>query len=178
MKKFKVLVISLLFVASFCTAMYAYLSDTDSAFNTVSVGSVKIELIEEFDPPEKLFPGTSFTKDVKVKNTGSNPCYVRVKAVFSDSDMERYCDVDWNKTDFVYDEVSNYWYLKSPLKAGAVSKSLFTSVTVQSSAPEASMKDFEILVYAEGFQTKGNVNGSWRAFTDYKEAWAYAAKNK
>lgn len=71
----------------------AYFTDTDAKDNTFTTGNVKIELIENFgdnDPttPEKLLPATGsaqegtlengITKEVTVKNTGSEDAYVRV----------------------------------------------------------------------------------------------------
>lgn len=71
----------------------AYFTDTDAKDNTFTTGNVKIELIENFgdnDPttPEKLLPATGsaqdgtlengITKEVTVKNTGSEAAYVRV----------------------------------------------------------------------------------------------------
>ena len=71
----------------------AYFTDTDKADNVFVTGNVKIELIENFgdnDPstPEKLLPATGsaqdgtlkngVTKEVSVKNTGSEAAYVRV----------------------------------------------------------------------------------------------------
>ena len=74
-------------------ASLAYFTDTDKADNVFTAGNVKIDLIENFgdnDPetPEKLLPATGsaqagtlqngITKEVSVKNTGSEDAYVRV----------------------------------------------------------------------------------------------------
>ena len=71
----------------------AYFTDTDAKDNTFTTGNVDIELIENFgdnnpDTPEKLLPATGsaqagtlkngVTKEVIVKNTGSEDAYVRV----------------------------------------------------------------------------------------------------
>lgn len=71
----------------------AYFTDTDAKTNTFTVGNVAIQLIENFgdndpDTPEKLVPATGsaqagtlqngITKEVTVKNTGSEDAYVRV----------------------------------------------------------------------------------------------------
>ena len=71
----------------------AYFTDTDAKDNTFTKGNVDIELIENFgdnnpDTPEKLLPATGsaqagtlkngVTKEVSVKNTGSEDAYVRV----------------------------------------------------------------------------------------------------
>ncbi len=74
-------------------ASLAYLTDTDAKDNTFTVGNVDINLIENFgdnnpETPEKLLPATGsaqngtlkngITKEVSVKNTGSEDAFVRV----------------------------------------------------------------------------------------------------
>ena len=91
-------ILSLCMVAALCgTAIVggtlAYFTDTDAKANTFTTGDVAIELVENFgdnDPktPEKLVPSTGsaqngtlqngITKEVSVKNTGSEKAYVRV----------------------------------------------------------------------------------------------------
>ena len=66
----------------------AYFTDTDSENNTFTIGNVKIQLIEKFEQDSKLIPATGsaqngtlkngVTKEVSVKNTGSEEAYVRV----------------------------------------------------------------------------------------------------
>ena len=71
----------------------AYFTDTDAKSNVFTTGNVKIELIENFgdnnpETPEKLLPATGsaqkgtlqngITKEVSVKNTGSEKAFVRV----------------------------------------------------------------------------------------------------
>ena len=147
----------------------AYLSDADTAENKLTVGGNRIELIEDFQPPKELLPGTSFTKDVKVENVGPNDCYVRIKAVFTDSDMEKYCTVDFNTTDYVYNSEDGFYYYKEILKSGETTPSLFTTVSLSDSITAEEIKDFDILVYTESYQSEG--------FTDYASAWEYYARN-
>lgn len=66
----------------------AYFTDTDAADNVFVTGDVKIELIENYEPNSKLLPATGsaqkgtlkngVTKEISVKNTGSEDAYVRV----------------------------------------------------------------------------------------------------
>ncbi len=66
----------------------AYFTDKDSATNTFTVGNVDITLKENFAQNSKLIPATGsaqagklvngVTKEVYVKNTGSEAAYVRV----------------------------------------------------------------------------------------------------
>lgn len=150
--------------------VYSYLSDADKTNNQFSVGGNKIELIEEFDPPEELLPGTTFTKDVKVKNIGENDCYIRIKAVFTNSDIGNYCTVDFNTTDYEYNSEDGYYYYKNKLNVGEVSSSLFTTVSISDEIPKFEIQDFNILVYAESIQYDG--------FTNYNDTWINYQKNK
>lgn len=168
-KKIKwIIPIALLLISASIMGIWAYLTSHDKATNKITYGGVTVKIEEVFEPPSLLEPGTSFTKDVKVKNLGPSDAYVRVFAVFSDSEMEEYCTVDWNTTDFVYNTEDGYWYYKHKLSAegdASITTSLFTTVTVSDEIPEDKIKDFEILVYAEGFQSEG--------FETYEEAWEF-----
>lgn len=149
----------------------AYLSDMNVAYNTFSFPTDnKIDIVENFDPPKELKPGTTFTKEVKIQNTGDTSCYVRIRAEFTDSEMEELCEVDWNTQDFVFNEKDGYWYYTKPLDINESTPNLFTTVQIQENAPEASMKGFDILVYAESYQSSG--------YTTYQQAWDAFSKNK
>lgn len=80
-------------VAVIAVGSYAYFTDTDAADNTFVTGNVTIDLLENFgdnnpQTTEKLLPCTGsaqngtlqngITKEVTVKNTGSEKAYVRV----------------------------------------------------------------------------------------------------
>lgn len=96
MKKKKVLALGMvacLAATAVVGGTLAYFTDTDAKSNVFTTGNVDIALIENFgdnDPatPEKLIPSTgndtngtpinSVTKEVSVKNTGSEKAYVRV----------------------------------------------------------------------------------------------------
>lgn len=93
-RKITLLALSLCMVAILAVGgTMAYFTDTDKADNTFVTGNVEIDLIEKFgdnnpDTPEKLLPATGsaqagtlkngITKEVSVKNTGSEDAYVRV----------------------------------------------------------------------------------------------------
>ena len=83
MKK-KVLLVGLLvvLVAAISVGLtVAYLTSTDEAENTFTMGNVEIDLIEQFDPDNAvLIPGSQtknkIEKKVSIKNTGANDAYV------------------------------------------------------------------------------------------------------
>lgn len=85
--------VAIVAVMAIAGASLAYLTDTDNADNVFVTGNVKIDLIENFgdnnpNTPEKLLPATGsaqdgtlqngITKEVSVKNNGTEDCYVRV----------------------------------------------------------------------------------------------------
>ena len=107
-------------------------------------------------------------KEVRVKNNGSDT-YVRMQILFSDSDMQQYCTVNWNTTDW---ELKNdgYYYYKKILPKGSKTTPLFTTVTVSKNAPEDEMKDFDIIVREESLQVG--------YFKSADEAWSAYKKNK
>ena len=63
----------------------AYLSDTEYVDNPISIKEGIVSIIESFPTVSEQHMENSFTKEVKVKNTGAVPCFVRVYADFSDS---------------------------------------------------------------------------------------------
>lgn len=146
-----------------CGTTYAYLSDADTVKNTATIGSGNISIVEDFNPPPNITPGTTYTKNVRIENDGPSDCFVRVKAVFTDSDIGDYCEVDWNDADWVYNSEDGYYYYPNLMEAGDITESLFTTVKIKNTIPQDNLKSFDILVYAESCPTK--------TFTDYQEAW-------
>jgi surface protein len=163
-----------LVVAMLCVGVYntitAYMSDGGRLVNTFVIGGNQVEILEDFIPPEKLTPGTSFKKEVKVSNVGVNECFIRVMVQFTNSDMGQYCTVDWNTDDWVFNEEDSYWYYKHPVANGNETTSLFTRITLSNDIPEAIIKDFDVIVYTESYQS-GDLES-------YEEAWAIYHANK
>ena len=176
-KIFMILATTVVLGVSGINLMSAYYNDTHEKENIFTVGGVRIDLIEEFEPPKELKADTTFKKDVSVKNVGENDCYVRIKAVFTDSDMGKYSSLDLDSSEDKNDNSVHYWYnsedgyhyLKNELKVGEQSPSLFTEVHVSKDIPAEEIKEFDILIYTESFQSYG--------FDNYEEAWEYYGRN-
>lgn len=171
-KKIAIVLSCVLILAIGSAGIGAYLIDADSVINSLTIGQNTIEIVEVFDPPE-VEPGVTFTKDVKVKNTGPTECYVRIKALLSNSHMEQYCEIDWNVTDWIYNAVDGYYYYPAALLSGAETPSLMTTVKIKDDAPEAELVDFNIIVYAESVESHQG-----EGFSTYTEAWANYQRNK
>lgn len=148
----------------------AYLTDGERIENQTVVGGNRIEVVEEFTPPDEVKPGTVIHKDVKVKNTGHSDCYTRILIVFSDCEMEKHCTVDWNTEDFVYDNTDGYYYYPGVLKEGEMTPSLITTIQVSETADMDEVVPFHVIVYAESYQANG--------FSDYRSAWQHFERNK
>ena len=150
------------------TTIAAYLADGDSASNAITVGGNRIS-IEEVYEPEPIIPGDSIVKKVRIKNTGPNDCYVRIMAVFSDSDVGKYTRLDWNLKDWIYNEQDGYYYYPHILANEDVTSWLFTTLSFDEDLPEEMIKDVELIIYAESFQSEG--------FSQYEQAWKHFQMN-
>lgn len=173
------LFIIIVLIVLICGSTISYLMSTDNSKSEFILSTNEIEIVEDFNPPEELLPGIVFKKEVEIKNISQMPCYVRIKAVFSNSDVGQYCElIGLNNTDYIYDPVDEYYYYKTILngydankdKYSYTTKPLFEGVKVKDDAPELELEDFEIIIYAESIQAVG--------FNDYQEAWAEMEKNR
>lgn len=162
--------LTVLLVFITCTGMCAYFIAADWAENELTVGKVETTVTEDFRPPEELKAGESFKKDVKITNSDSCACYVRVKVIFTDQYMEEHCKVDYNKTAFEYCKEDGYWYYKEVLWINESTESLFTTVTIDEGINRANINDFDLQVYAESYQSG--------TFLDYKTAWKHFKRNR
>ncbi len=149
---------------------YSYMKASNEKVNEFTIGRNEIEVTEEYEPPKELKPGVAFTKKPCVKNTGNIACWVRMRADFSDSEMEKLCtftiDSNWIKNS------DGYYYYTQKLEPDATTPSLFEGVenniqikeTLDGVAvDESKFVNFDILIYAESC---GAEKG-----TTYQEAW-------
>ncbi len=86
MKKILALcLVVILAVTAVTGATLAYFTDTDTETNVFTTGDVDIDLEEVFPESEddrRLLPGKDITKEVDVRNEGSEDAYVRVHIAF------------------------------------------------------------------------------------------------
>lgn len=129
----------------------AYLTSTKTLRNTITVGHNEIDIIETFEPPAALIPGTTFRKEVSVKNTGPVACYVRVMVTPNDSMTlikdgvrisSKYAQepnpntfLDYNDRDWELipseNGITSWFYYKEPLQPGEETTSLFDHITLR-----------------------------------------------
>ena len=134
-----------------------FLISTDSVTNRLSCGYNTAEIVENYVPLSSFAKGEEVTKEVKVRNEGSVPCYVRVFAEISRPEAREAIDVDFSTSD--WSKMSDgYYYYSRVLNAGEESSSLFTTLTAKEN-----VSDFEMICYSESVQAYG--------FTGAKEAF-------
>ena len=124
----------------------AYFNTADTARNVITAGDIKIELQETainndgeeilFEQSQERFnvmPGQDASKIVRVKNTGSNPAYIRVevqKAIALAADSHGDVDLDLVSLDFDGDSwrlgSDGFYYYDQPLAPGETTTRLPT----------------------------------------------------
>lgn len=197
-KKSNIYIVILLILSIFIGfgTTQAYFTHRRGLLNTFRVGYNEITVTEDYNPPDEIVPGETieFRKNVRVKNTGTVPCFVRVRLEYSDSEMKSFCKNilygesidanDWkteieriSNGDWVYNETDGCYYYTKVLEEDDVTSLLLDKVQVLvPKSEENSLKDFEIYVYAESIQTmittvKDNGDIISEEAVDYRDAW-------
>lgn len=90
----------------------AYFTSEDDADNVFVMGNVDITLEEEYEQNSNLQPGIEIEKEVSIKNTGTNPAYVRAHiAIPSNLDAQdptKSGDNVWKYLHFIYGDDDNW----------------------------------------------------------------------
>lgn len=169
-KKLFLCIILMGLVAVTAIGSYSYMQKKNSVTNKFTIGYNSCEIVESFTKPSSLTAGTTIYKDVKIKNTGSVPCYVRVLVVPSGNPNSYRvnaisCDNNYQSGSNWYfsGNRDTYYYYKKVLQPGESTPSLFSTVTVLSDLSGASSDDSQIVVYAESSQSEG-FSSCWNAF--------------
>lgn len=136
------------------TAVFAYLTDSDSVRNQVEMAANHIEIQEEFEPLEDPAPGDVITKKPRIANLSNIPVYVRMSAEFSSLAGKQQCEPlkildSWELMD------DGYYYYKKVLEAGERTEPLFEFVQLRADYRKEQLAPFDILVYAESVQAFG-----------------------
>ena len=130
-------------LAVLATGTLAYFTAEETAQNVITMGSLKMELVElnedgeSWTDVENIVPGMKVTKEAFVKNNGTVVFYTRVKITKTfvpaqDDEMQqlntKLVRLDINEK---YWEPGNdgFYYYKKPVAPGEETKPLFTTVT-------------------------------------------------
>ncbi len=156
----------------------AYITAIDTATNVITTGDIKLKLIESakaedgsfvpFEDVSGVMPGTSASKIVEVKNTGSKPAFVRVKVTKSaEIKPENSEEVDLSLITMDIDEENwtlkddGFYYYNSPLEAGETTAPLFKNVFFSKDMDNVFKNaTIKIGVTAYGVQTANNGTSS------------------
>lgn len=175
----------------------AYLGSEDSKENKVNVGVDKADISENFPDVSIQTSGSNvFPKQVKVKNTGSVPCFVRAYVAFSDSRIEAKSQLtngtlsymslndfknslkttasnDWNYVDSGDEKIKGYFYYTKAVNPGEETNYLIQRVkTTYETSNVDEISDFEVIVYTETVQTT-EIDSTGTVYTDaqWRDAW-------
>lgn len=178
------LVVALVAIAAVGTL--AYFTDTKTATNTFTVGDVEITLTEpnwdtdgSKDAPD-VYPGEALKKDPTVSNTGTNPCFVRIKITGLDSLSP--AGLITYETNYVTGALGEGWvlhtdgcfYYTEPLCAAGteseswnanlddVTTALFDQIRIPTEVTNGFDGSYNVVVTAEAVQAQG-AQPSWSA---------------
>lgn len=170
-KKLLILSVLVICIATLAGGTIAYFTSEYTAHNVITTGGVEIELLEWADEDKKtpfedldgVMPGTTVTKIVEVKNTGSAPAWVRVSVEKSitlangnQADSTSFVEVNINDKDWTNGN-DGYYYYNEKLDAGETTKPLFTSVTFNAGmGNEYQNSTATVDVYAQAVQSANN----------------------
>lgn len=130
-------------LAVLATGTLAYFTAEETAQNVITMGSLKMELVEldekgePWEDVENIVPGMEVTKEAFVKNTGTVYFYTRVKITKTFVPAQGEEKPELNTKLVRLDINEKYWepgndgfyYYKKPVAPGEETKPLFTTVT-------------------------------------------------
>jgi len=181
MKK-KVMVLAIIAIC-FAIAAYgtvAYFTYNETATNVIVAGNVKIALNQweqtqtgmrtPSEGPLDILPGTSVSRIVEVKNTGSNPAWIRISV---ETVIQLAAgitgEVDTTLISFTVDrehwtERDGFYYYEQPLQASEVTAPLFTQVVFAENMGNQYQDSTAILtIMAQATQVVHNGETVWEA---------------
>jgi len=147
------------------TGMKALQQYNDTKTSHFSMSKCDITLNDDFVEQGTYADGDVVSRTVTAKNDGTADAYIRIKAVFEDSDIADKCLLNINTTDYTYSSSDNYYYLKTKLLIGATSPELFSTITLGTGLPVDFSPD--MIIYIEAVQAAGfaNYTDAWSAFS-------------
>lgn len=156
------------------SGVLAYWNMTGRTTNLLTMHTYRTELVENYQPPDRVYPGSTVTKEVNVSNTGNVDCFVRVKfektfgirkedGTFQPDNALDPEVIELTCNENCWMELDGYWYYRDVLKAGETTREpLFESFHISENAGnEYRGKEAEILVTMESVQAEGNALELW-----------------
>ena len=169
MKK-RILLICLILVLLSTLSMgtYAYFTAKKANRNVITTGNLKMELLEKGSvshsekEPMVIMPGDVIDKEIRVKNIGGHPMYVRIElaptVVGSELDAKECIRMNINTSD--WQEKDGCYYYKKTLSPGETTPELLTEISFVGEAitNEYLGKKFRLDVNAFAVQSENNGN--------------------
>ena len=149
----KKLIIPICFLLIFLTIgiTTSFLMSSNTKTNSFFIGSNESKIVETFKPPEDIKKGSTITKDVKVKNTGSKS-YIRMFVAVSDNNLAKKFNMNINTKDWTLDS-DGYYYYNKPVNKGESTTSLFNKLVFNQDLNKGS--GLKIICYSESVQAQG-----------------------
>lgn len=144
---------------------YAYLTARGTAHNVITVGNVKIKLIELNEEPDsfKVMPADEEHQAVIVENTGANDCFVRVKLEVAFESAANIPLTSKENIVFAFDkqywiqDEEGFWRYAKKLAPGDKTSNLLTGILFDASmGNEYQNAVFHISVSAQAVQAANN----------------------
>ena len=174
--KRKILLISAIAItlSLIASGTLAYFTAEETAHNTITTGTIKIQLQEWSVPPGggdpepfedviNVLPGTEVSKIVEVKNTGLSSAWIRIKldelVTFKTGETadrdEILISYDVNTEKWI--EKDGYFYYNDTVKPGETTEPLFTKVIFSEFMGNDYQESvFEVTVHAQATQVANN----------------------
>ena len=167
----------------------ACLQDQDAITNEFTIGTCRMEIREEFQPPSAASQDT-YQKKVWVRNTGTLPCYVRVFLDFTrgeakqassfSADGVKYYPVSEYQSahlpvGWTYDGRDGYYYYRETLEAGEETTALLDFVRTDFAAL-GEKPAYDIIVYGESIQTRDAKGREFNGADAWRQAWSEFGK--
>lgn len=159
-KKILSLALVIALIAIMVSGTLAYFTAEDEVTNTFTVGSVEIEVVEDFEKPETMIPVVTVdesdpnyvNKDARVKNNGKNAAYVQMYVAIPKAldDVGAFIVVDANTGDWttrasagtaVFEDVTYNVYLYRYTKELAPGAETSNVITAAYMAPQLDYQD-------------------------------------
>ena len=167
--------LAFIFVSSTVMTTYAAWSVQNDTTNQVSMGSVQVKLLEEYEQGQSLMPGITADKKVWAKNTGELDIVVRMKitkAWGTPGPNDKFVKdpslstdnilIPYNKEHWLYNENDDFYYYKGVLAPGEVTPALFEKFTLTlENSNDYRNKHANITVTVECVQAQGGGISIW-----------------
>lgn len=146
----------------------AFLTARDQVVNQAAMGENTTTVEEKFQEPDPLDPEQSheIQKEIRVKNQENIPCYVRVRILQEDMDIQ----CEWKDlAKKLWQKRGEYYYYTKLVNPGESTEPLARILVLEKNG-ERKEQEFRLLVYEESVQAFNPETGeNWK----WLDAWEY-----